>query len=382
MHKIVLTAAALLTLSCLTLFPSNHSSGNPTEPPLKLLPSATRLPTQDVISFETETPVPTTNAAPTLAISNYLKVTPDFDWEVDSASRITGISISPNKERVAVFTLRPPEQWWLEMRDTETGKLFWDVNVGVAKYNALAFSPDTNMIATGTGDGLVRSWDTKTGDLIQTYEGHTSASRYIVFSPDSSMIASGGSDSTARVWDVMSGARLGIYQIKTNARDIAFSPDSRYLAVTTHYINVYDIFSESNEPTVYLDNNGDTKDMGEVAFSPNGQLLIGAGAWHDNQIDRWQYRLLAWDFPYNSSRPRNIPLDDAIEDVVIAPDNKVMICLYKDKGRMLLINIEDGEIRGDINIGSKLFLSYSPDIGTFAVVSTKTKVTIWNVPEP
>ena len=67
---------------------------------------------------------------------------------------------------------------------------------------------------------------------------------------------------------------------------------------------------------------------------------------------------------------------------MIAPDNKVMICLYKDKGRMLLINIEDGEIRGDINIGSKLFLSYSPDIGTFAVVSTKTKVTIWNVPEP
>jgi WD40 repeat protein len=173
---------------------------------------------------------------------------------------------------------------------------------------------------------------------------------------------------------------LGIYQIKTNARDIAFSPDSRYLAVTTNYINVYDIPSGDDEPIVYLDNEGDTKDMGEVAFSPNGNVLIGAGTWYNGQRGRWQYRLLVWDFPGNNRQPHTIAIEDAIEDVVIAPDNKVMICLYKDKGRMLLINIEDGEIRGDINIGSKLFLSYSPDISTFAVVSTRTHVTIWNVP--
>jgi WD40 repeat protein len=381
MRKLLLAGMTLLILSCATFLPSNTTLTTPTAAQVALLPSVTQPATQTPGSTETLTPSPTPDAPPTLAISNYLKVTPDFNWEVDSLSRITGISISPNKERIAVFTLRPPEQWWLEMRDTETGTLFWDVNVGIAKYNALAFSPDTSMIATGTADGLVRIWDTESGELIRTYEGHTSAARFVVFSPDATMIASGGSDSTARVWEVSTGARLGVYQIKTNARDIAFSPDSRYLAVTTNYINVYEILSEDGEPIVYIDSEGDTKDMGEVAFSPDGNVLVGAGTWHNNQINRWQYRLLVWGFPDNSRQPHNIAIEDAIEDVVIAPDNKVMICLYKDKGRMLLINIEDGKIRGDINIGSKLFLSYSPDISTFAVVSTKTKVTIWNVPK-
>jgi len=379
MKKYLLIGTLFFMLACqLIAPPSPTPTPEPTKPPSTATPAITATP------FPTETPTlsPTPDAPPTLAVDNYLKVKQDFSWEVGAMSRITGITISPDKKLIAVFTQRPVDTWWLEMRETETGKLLWEVNVGVAKYNALAFSPDISMIATGTGDGLVRVWDIKNGELIRKYEGHTSASRFILFSPDGTMIASGGSDSTARVWEVATGARLGIYQIKTNARDIAFSADSRYLAVTTNYINVYDIRSENHDPIVYLDRESDTRDMGEVAFSPNGNVLIGEGTWRDPQRNRWVYRLLVWDFPNNSTNPRNIAIDDAIEDVVIAPDNKVMIALYKDKGRMLLINIEDGVIRGDFSIGTKLYLSYSPDISTFAVVPTNNTVTIWNVPKP
>lgn len=381
-RKFIIAGITLMVLSCSTLFPGSNAPSDSAGPQLQLLPSATQPVNEFPTLTKTSSPVPTSDAPPTLAVSNYLNVTPDFHWEVDSLSRITGISISPNKQRVAVFTLRPPEQWWLEIRETNSGTLIWDVNVGVAKYNALAFSPDSLVIATGTADGLVRTWDTESGALIRTYDGHTSASRFILFSPDGSLIASGGSDSTARVWQVSTGARVGIYQIKTNARDISFSPDSRYLAVTTNYINVYDINSDDDTPDVYYDLQGDTKDLGEVAFSPNGNLLIGAGIWRNPQTNRREYRLLVWDFPYNQTEPSTVPLIDAIEDVVIAPDSKVMLCLYKDKGKLLLINIEDGDVKAEVNIGSKLFMSYSPDISTFAVVSTKTKVTIWNVPKP
>jgi len=376
MTKYLLTVMALFILSCAALTPST-----PTVTPEPTKPPATKTFTPTPLFTETPTLSPTPDAPPTLAVENYLKVKKDFSWEVGATSRITGITISPDKKLIALFTQRPVEEWWLEMRETETGKLLWEANVGIAKYNALAFSPDMSKIATGTADGLVRTWDTETGEFIRQYEGHTSASRFIVFSPDGSLIASGGSDSTARVWNVETGARLGIYQIKTNARDIAFSADSHYLAVTTNYINVYDIYSKNHDPIVYIDRESDTRDMGEVAFSPNGKVLIGAGTWRHPQRNRWIYRLLVWDFPSNSSSPHNIEIDDAIEDVVIAPDNKVMICLYKDKGRMLLINIDDGVVRGDISIGTKLYLSYSPDISTFAVVSSKTTVTIWNVPE-
>jgi len=379
---LLLTGITLFILSCSVLAQSTPTpTPTATQGSIKLLPSATRPADEVPTPTETLPPSPTSDAPPTLAVENYLNVTQDYSWEVDAMSRITGITISPDKKRIAVFTQRPVDVWWLEMRDTQTGKLYWEVNVGIAKYNALAFSPDASMIATGTGDGLVRIWDTETGDLIRTFEGHTSSSRFIVFSPDANLIASGGSDSTARVWNVANGSRVGIYKIKTNARDIAFSPDSQYLAVTTNYINIYDVLARKKDPIIYLDRESETKNMGEVAFSPNGNVLVGEGTWRDPLTYRWKYRLLVWNFPHGVTTPRNIAIDDAIEDVVIAPDNKVMICLYKDKGRMLLINIDDGEIKEDINIGTKLFLSYSPDISTFAVVSTKTKVTIWNVPK-
>ena len=149
--------------------------------------------------------------------------------------------------------------------------------------------------------------------------------------------------------------------------------------MTSNYVNVYNVPSRDNNPTVYYDTVGDTRDLGEIAFSPNGMFLIGAGEWLNPENNKWRYRILLWDFPYNITAPLRIPLQDAIDDVVISPDGQVLVCTYKDKGRLLLIDILDREIKGEFNIGPKLYMSYSPDISTFAVVSTKTTVTIWEI---
>lgn len=321
----------------------------------------------------------TPEAPPTIAVSNYLNFTSNYQWDVQNINKITGIILSPDKQRVALFTFRSPEQWWLELRDTESGDLFWDVNVGIATYNALAFSPDGSLLATGTGEGDIRIWDTNSGNLLQTLTGHKYAVRYVLFSPDGTMIASGASDNTARVWQVSNGMNLSVYKIKTDVRDIAWSPDSQYLAVTSNYINVYNVPSRNDEPIVFYDNVGDTRDLGEVSFSPNGIFLIGAGEWHNNENNKWRYRVFIWDFPHNQTAPIRIPLDDAIDDTVISPDGQVLVGTYKDRGKLLLIDILDREIKGNIDIGPTLYMSYSPDISTFAVVSTETTVTIWGI---
>lgn len=359
----------LIVLSCMTLPPQKLI--NPTET-LEL--QSTRTP----ISTNVPEILPTT--LPTIAISNYLNFSPEYKWEVQNITRITGIALSPNKQKVALFTLRYPEQWWLELRDTENGNLFWDVNVGKAAYNALAFSPNGSLIATGTEEGDVRIWDVENGNLIHTLEGHIYPVRSVIFSPDGTMLASGGSDNTARVWQVSNGINLTKYKIKTDVRDLAWSSDSKYLAVTSNYVNIYNVPSYNDDPVVYYDSIGDTRDLGEVAFSPNGIFLIGAGEWLNPDNNRWRYRILVWDFPFNTTAPLRVPLDDAIEDVAISADGQVLVAVYKDKGRLLLIDIIDREIKGNINIGPKLFMSYSPDLSMFAVVSTNTTVTIWGVP--
>lgn len=338
------------------------------------LPTATAS-TKDVLKT-----TPTPEVLPTIAFSNYLNFTLINQWDVQNITRITGIALSPDKQNIALFTLRYPEQWWLEFRDSQNGNLIWDVNVGKAAYNALAFSPDGTLIGTGTEEGNVRIWNVENGSLLHTLEGHIYPVRYVAFSPDGTMIASGASDNTARVWQVSNGISLSVYKIKTDVRDIAWSSDSKYLAVTSNYVNVYNVPSRNNHPDVFYSSEGDTKDLGEVSFSPNGKILIGAGYWLNPENNKWRYRILVWDFPHNKTTSLRIPLDDAIEDVVISPDGRVLIGTYKDHlGKLLLIDIVDREIKGNIDIGPTIYMSYSPDISTFATVSTNTTVTIWGV---
>ena len=342
-------------------------------------PNTVSTPSAQSTSTATSTPTSIPDADPTVAFSNYLNFALKNQWDIQNINKITGIVLSPDKQKIALFTFRSPEQWWLELRDTESGDLFWDVNVGIATYNALAFSPDGTLLATGTGEGDVRIWETNSGNLLQTLTGHIYAVRYVLFSPDGTMIASGASDNTARVWQVSNGINMAKYRIKTDVRDIAWSPDSQYLAVTSNYINIYNVPSRNDDPTVFYDEVGDTRDLGEVSFSPNGVFLIGAGEWHNNENNKWRYRIFVWDFPYNKTKPIRIPLDDAIDDTVISPDGQVLVGTYKDRGKLLLIDIVDREIKGNIDIGPTLYMSYSPDISTFAVVSTKNTVTIWGI---
>ena len=56
--------------------------------------------------------------------------------------------------------------------------------------NAVAFSPDGKLLASGSDDRTVRLWDAGSGAPLQTLEGHGSEVRAVAFSPDSAPRAS------------------------------------------------------------------------------------------------------------------------------------------------------------------------------------------------
>jgi WD40 repeat protein len=68
------------------------------------------------------------------------------------------------------------------------------------------YSPDGRLIASGSADNTVRVWDAKTGELLRTLLGHPSIIYSVAFSPDSRKLASGGLDANIRLWDI-SGVR-------------------------------------------------------------------------------------------------------------------------------------------------------------------------------
>jgi len=318
-----------------------------------------------------------------ISASNYHSLAQLHQWNVESDTvNMYGIALSPHADKVALITLRSPELYSVELHSTQDGTLIWKEDLGdKAAYPAIAFSPNGSLIAVGLDNGNIIIYNSSDGSMVQTFTGNQYSVRKVAFSPDGTLIASGSSDNTARVWQVSNGMSLGVHESVTDVRDISFSPDSKALAMTTNYINVYDATSDSNDHTVFYDTTGDTRNMGQVAFTPDGSYLIGEGNWFNTATQQWRFRMFVWDFPFNTSTPIEVPLTDNVEDLAISPDERLALCDYADKGQLLVISIGKHEIVGTVDLGPKLYMAYSQDMSTFAIISSKTTVNIWGVPQ-
>ncbi|MEM6403489.1 MAG: NB-ARC domain-containing protein, partial [Cyanobacteria bacterium P01_D01_bin.116] len=100
---------------------------------------------------------------------------------------------------------------------------------------SLAFSPDGQILASGSHDHNIRLWNIQTGQCLQVIAGHTSSIQSLAFSHDGTTLASGSNDKTIRLWNIQTGQCLQVLQGHTNNLTfVSFHPvDKKIISAST-----------------------------------------------------------------------------------------------------------------------------------------------------
>ncbi len=176
---------------------------------------------------------------------------------------------------------------------------------------SVAFSPDGNMLVSGSDDHTIQFLNLEHMNLSWDYiydqsnshclenpvvepiilKGHDARVWSVTFSPDSKLLASGSDDMSIRLWDVSKEKEepkcVNIFEGHNFwVSSVAFSPDGQKLASGGYdkTIRIWDLnhLNEDQDPVVLK---GHEQSVTSIAFFPDGKKLISGS--YDNTIREW-----------------------------------------------------------------------------------------------
>ncbi len=208
-------------------------------------------------------------------------------------TQFQGIIFSPNGKLIAFCENAFNETYSVKVWNMSSDKFlyFGEHNHDI---NTLGFSPDSTLLASGSGDTTIKIWNVSSGTLVKTLTEHTDAVNSVKISLNGQILASASDDSSIILWNVSSGAVIRTLN-GHNRRvwSVDFSNDGRLVSGEGEYdryfpprnhnasIKIWDV-STGNEITTLI---GHKNVVWSVDFSSDGTKIV-SGSW-DWRVKLW-----------------------------------------------------------------------------------------------
>lgn len=238
--------------------------------------------------------------------------------------------------------------------------------------HAVAFSPDSRILASGSKDNTVKLWDRRTGKELQTLSsGALSEIWAITISPSGRMLASGHwQDKTVKLWDLEKGQLL--HTLKGHlgeVRAVAFSPNGKILASSSHDKTIKLWFADTGKLLHTF--SGHTNHVTSIAFSSDGKTFASAS--DDKSIKLWNLDTLKLINTFNGHSAE-------VLSILFSPDGQTLVSGSADK-TIRLWDLHTGQLQRTLRGHSSWVwcLAISPNGQTIASGSYDNFIKVWNL---
>jgi WD40 repeat protein len=270
----------------------------------------------------------------------------------------------------------------IEILDASSGTLINSIGTGSYPYS-VAFSPEGNRIATGSGvvPSEVRIWDVPDGNLIRAFSVPIfEAANSLAFSPDGTRVLAGGyADPTARLWNTLDGTLIRTITPGNPVTEwigsVAFSPDGTKALLGT--CSSYQGLAPGQASGSLWDlSNGSlirrfqrhTRTVSSVAFSQNGSKMVTASYDGTARI---------WNMP--GAAPSLAGHNRAIIAVAGSADLARVATLHKDNQANVWGGIDGALLRTFSGRTGQIRCAALSSTGTLFVTGEDTTAKLWDL---